>query len=190
MHRWLVQPYLGIVRFYFRRLKLPASRLANLFRPKERFLLPSFASLDEFAGWLAGHTRWRADPLAGVLDIFPSLEHLAWQLTHQGYAADDCDGLAYLAAQGARQFADAPDLIYVVTLVLNPMRLPLEQAAHVLCIFRHAGRWRVVSNGTLYPQAYASFWRALTDNPHCHGHTILFYELRDADLRPARAPTA
>jgi len=190
VHRLLVRPYVALVSWYFRRLKLPLSRLADLFRPKERFLLPSFASLEEFAGWLAAHTRWRPDPLAGAFDIFPSLKHLAWQLAHHGQAADDCDGLAYLAAQGALQFADTPDLVYVVTVVLDPTRLPLQQAAHVLCIFRHAGRWRVVSNSELYPQSYASFWRALTDNPHCQGHAILFYELRDAHLRPAREPAA
>ncbi len=188
MHRLLVRPYLALVSWYFRRLKLPLSRAADRFRPKGRFLLPAFASLDEFAGWLASHTRWRSDPLAGAFDIFPSLEHLGWQIAHQGYAADDCDGLAYLAAQGALQFADAPDRVYVVTVVLDPVHLPLQQAAHVLCIFQHAGRWRVISNGELYPQAFPSFWRALTDNPHCRGHAILFYELRDAHLRPAHAP--
>lgn len=183
-----VRPYVALTHVYFRHVKLPVSRLVDRFRPKSAWNLPAFSSLEEFAQWLAVHTRWRLDPLAGVLDIFPSLGHLAWQLEQKGLVEDDCDGLAFLAAQGARQFADVPGMVYVVTLVLDPRRLPLVQAAHVLCIFRHQGCWRVFSNGGLYPQCYPSFWKALTDNPHCYGQRILSVEVRDADLRPAPEP--
>ncbi|MBC7076891.1 MAG: hypothetical protein H5T92_01055, partial [Synergistales bacterium] len=130
MKRLFVRPYLAVLRAYFGRGKLPLSRLVDRVRPRAGLRLPRFASLEEYAAWMEAHLRWRPDRLAGLLDVFPSLEHAGWQLERRGFIADDCDGLAYVAAQGARQLADDPRDVYVVTLVLDPQRVALREAAH------------------------------------------------------------
>lgn len=188
MKALFVAPYVALVRFYFRWMKVGVSRLVNLFRPKLPFQPPAFASLDEYAEWMREHLRWRADRLGGLLDVFPDLRHLAWQLKRRGIVEDDCDGLAYYSAAVVRQFVDDLKDVYIVSVVLNPRFVPLQQAAHVLCIFRVAGKWRVISNNQLYPRRYATFASALTENPYCRGKEIKFVEIRDAQLRRVHAP--
>jgi hypothetical protein len=184
----LIPPYVGILKGYFRWAKVPLSKaLARLSRRTE-FRAPAFSSLEEYADWMAGHLRWRPDPLAGLLDIFPDLGHMAWQTEQRGYAADDCDGLAYFSAAVVKQFADYRRDIYLVTLVLDPRGVPLSKAAHVLCVFRARGVWRVISNNVLYSEAFPTFWDAARENPYCLGKTIRFVETRDAQLRRVSAP--
>ena len=107
---------------------------------------------------MQNHLKWRLDRLAGMLDVFPSLEYVAWQLENKGVIEDDCDGLAYVAARGALQLADSPNDVYIVTLVLDPARMAVASAAHVICVFRKAGKWYVVSNGKMDARQYPSFW--------------------------------
>lgn len=137
---------------------------------------------------MADHLHWRLDRFSGLLDVFPSLEHAGWQLQHKGVIEDDCDGLAYVAAQGALQLADSPNDVYIVTLVLDPTRLPVAKAAHVICIFKAGNRWYVISNGKIDPRRYPSFWAATTQNSYSHGKEIKFIEVRDAQLERAEPP--
>jgi hypothetical protein len=184
----LVRPYVAAVSAYFRWGKRPLSRLTYLFGHKPAGEAPAFASLEEYAAWMSAGLRWRSDHLGGVWDVFPTMDQMIWQLEKQGYVEDDCDGLAYFSAQMVRQFADDPAQVYVVTLILNPRGLPLQRAAHVLCIFRAGGKWRVISNNELYPRRYATFDEALRENPYTRGQEIEFIEVRDADLKRVDAP--
>ena len=65
-------------------LKRPFSRVANLAKPAVPWQPLQFASLEEYAGWLAERAEWVADPLGGVIDSFPSLGHAAYQLLATG----------------------------------------------------------------------------------------------------------
>jgi len=188
MKRVFVRPYVAALGGYFSRAKLPLSRLVDRGRPKSDFRLPDFASLDEFAEWMVGHLRWRLDRLAGMLDVFPSLEHMGWQLEHKGVVEDDCDGLAYIAAQGVLGLADGPTDVYIVTLLLDPAHLPVAKAAHVICVFRIQGKWGVISNGRLESRQYPSFWAAVTQNSYSQGKEIKFIETRNADLERVDVP--
>lgn len=188
MKRLFVRPYVAALGGYFSRAKLPVSRAIDRVRPKSAFHLPEFASLDQFAEWMNRHLRWRLDRLAGMIDVFPSLEHVAWQLEKGGFVEDDCDGLAYVAAQGARQLADSADDVFIVTLVLDPTHISVKKAAHVMNVFRHQGKWHVVSNGRLDQRHYPSFWAAVTQNAYSRGHEIRFLETRNADLERVPRP--
>jgi hypothetical protein len=183
-----IPPYVVVLGTYFRWVKLPLSRLVSRFRPKIAFQPPVLSSLEEYAGWISQHLRWRSDPLNGVLDIFPDLRYLAWQLDRKGMAEEDCDGLAYFHASAVAQFADSPSDIYVVTIVLDPRRISLQEAAHVICIFRSGGKWRVISNLEVYPRRYPTFLAALSENPYCRGRPIKLVEVRDAHLRRVAQP--
>jgi hypothetical protein len=183
-----IRPYVAIVSRYFRWAKLPLSQLANLLRPWRPWKPLDVGTLDEYAAWMKDHLRWRPDPLAGMLDIFPSLGHMAWQLERNGTAADDCDGLAYFSAAVVGQFADRPDGVYVVSMVLDPRHLPVVMAAHVICVFHAGGAWRVISNSELFPRSYPTFDEAVRDNPYARGHEIMHLEVRDARLRRVQAP--
>jgi hypothetical protein len=184
----LIPPYLGIVRGYFRWVKVPLSRALGQFSRRMEFRPPSFSSLEAYAGWMAHHLRWRMDPLWGLLDTFSDLGHMAWQIEQRDYAADDCDGLAYYSAQIVAQFADDHRDIYIVTLVIDPRHTPLSEAAHVECIFRTRGHWRVISSTILYPETYPTFWSAVRENPYCRGRKLLLVEVRDARWRRVPAP--
>jgi hypothetical protein len=183
-----VRPYVTTLGGYFSRAKLPLSRLVDRTRPKADFSLPEFASLEDFASWMQTHLKWRLDRLAGMLDVFPSLEYVGWQLENNGVVEDDCDGLAYVAARGALQLADAPADVYVVTLVLDPATMAMASAAHVICVFRRAGKWYVVSNGRMDARQYPSFWAAVTQNSYSQGREIKFLEARDANLERVEPP--
>src|SRR5512139_802243 len=101
-------------------------------------------SLDAYAGWLSTHTEWVPDPLGGLWDSYPSRDHLGWQLRNLGKVRDDCDGLAYFTALTVGPLADpgSEPLVVSVTLGLGATRL--SSSVHALCLFKHAGRWRVI----------------------------------------------
>lgn len=177
--------YVWPLRLYFRWLKVPLSRIANRFKPKASWPHLTWASLGDFDRWLRDHATWTSDPAGGALDLFPSREHLAWQLNQFGRVADDCDGLACFSAGFVHQFCERPEEVYIVTVVLDPFSFPekpLFYAAHVICIFRCPDGWRVTSNQFVDPQCYESFETAVTDNTYTRGHPLLFCEVRDADL--------
>lgn len=188
MNPLLVRPYVATVGAYFRWVKLPLSQVTARFAHQSQAALPTFGSLDEYVRWMGTHLRWRSDGLAGVWDVFPSLAGMVWQLEQQGFAEDDCDGLAFFSAQMVKPFADNERDVYIVTVVLNPRHLPLERAAHVLCVFRNAGAWRVISNNEMYPRRYSTFAAALAENPYARGQEIKLVEVRDIDLRRVPAP--
>jgi len=189
MKRLFVRPYVAVLGSYFSRAKLPLSRMVDRTRPRSTTLnLPQFASVEDLAEWMQDHLRWRMDRLRGLLDVFPSLEHVAWQLKHKGVVEDDCDGLAFVAARGALQIADFPGDVYVVTMVLDPGKLPVDRAAHVICVFRRQSKWYVVSNGKIDARQYASFRDAVTQNEYSYGHEIKFLEARDANLERVGLP--
>ena len=60
-------------------------------------------------------------------------------------------------------------------------------APHVICLFRRAGRWRMISNSLVFADAWLDFEEALQENPYAFGHPLLFYEVRDANLRFVRS---
>ena len=189
MNRLFVRPYVATLAGYFTRLKLPLSRMVDRTRPRlSRLILPYFASVEDLAAWMDTHLRWRMDRLNGLLDVFPSLEHAAWQLEHRGQIADDCDGLALVAAQGALQLADFPGDVYVVTMVLDPEKLPVTEAAHAICVFRRRGEWYVVSNGKIDARQYSTFQAAVSQNDYSRGYEIKFLEARDTNLERVAPP--
>jgi len=163
------------------------SRLVNLFRPRLPWRPRLFASLDAYGEWLPTAVRWKLEPLGGLFDTFPSLGHIEWQLQTRGRFEDDCDGLAYFSANCVLPFCDDPADCYVVTVVIDPFEVGLLYAAHVLCIFRSGGFWRVISNDELYPQRWDSFEEALQQNGYCQGHRLLLVEIRDRHLRYLRS---
>ena len=188
MKELLVRPYVAAVGAYLHYAKLPLSHLTARFEHASKALLPTFESLDEYVRWMGEHLRWRSDGFGGVWDVFPSLAGMLWQLEQQGIAEDDCDGLAFFSAQVVKAFADNEQDVYIVTLVLDPRHLPLERAAHVVCVFRSGGAWRVISNTELYPRRYTTFAAALSENPYARGQEIRLVEVRDSELRRVPAP--
>jgi len=188
MNPLIVRPYVATLGAYFRWVKLPLSHVTARFGHHSKAPLPTFGSLDDYLRWMGEKLHWRSDGLGGVWDVFPSLAGLAWQLEHQGFAEDDCDGLAFFSAHMVKPFADSERDVYIVTLVLNPRHLPLERAAHVVCVFRSAGAWRVISNTEMYPRRYPTFAAALAENPYARGQEIKLVEVRDSELRRVPAP--
>jgi len=182
------RPYVAALRAYFRWLKMPLSRLSQRFAPRSPANPPTFNSLDDYVRWMGEKLRWRSDGLGGVWDTFPSLANMIWQLENKGFAEDDCDGLAYFSAMMVKPFADSDKDIYIVTIVLSPRRMPLNQAAHVVCIFRSGGAWRVISNAEIYPRKYATFAEAVAENPYTRGQDVKLVEVRDIKLRRVSAP--
>ncbi len=171
----------------FRLIKLPLSAALNSVAPKAPWTTFSatWQTLDEYAAWLPAHTRWRADRLGGLVDRFPDLKTIAAQFRDKGLFEEDCDGLALFSAQNVRQFADDLDASYVVTVILDPFTFTsnsLQYAAHVLCVFRHQGAWRVVSNTAVLAESFASFAQAVQTNAYCAGHPLLWLEVRDFRL--------
>ena len=187
---WVLKVYVALWGAWFRWGRLPASRIFNRLRPRLKqadFPTPPFETLKAFASWWSRHARWVPDPLGGALDVVASWEHALWQLHRKGVFEDDCDGLAYVGAQFLRRIPGV-DTCYIVTLLLDPYEFPsfktgVYKGAHVLCIFRYRNTWRVLSNDTLYPESWSSFEDALHRNPFCEGHRIIWYEVRDADMR-------
>jgi len=142
-------------------------------------------SLDAYAQWLPGHVRWKPDRLGGVIDVFPTRETIAAQFQQKGYFEEDCDGLAYFSAQNLLHFVENPNRISIVTVVMDPFTFekdPLLYAAHVIVVFQYRGKWRVISNDTLYPEEFDSFAEAVQFNPYCRNHPVLWTEVRDKDL--------
>ncbi len=179
--------YVPLWTFWFRWGRRPLSWLVDRFRPHVPLPPRRFQSLEEFAQWWAAHTRWRSDPLKGAIDVVASLAYAQWQWREKGVFEGDCDGLAYVAAQHLSPLVDKGHC-YIVTLLLNPFDFSglwegLQMGAHVLCIFRYRGKWRVLSNTELFPQAWDTFDEALHLNPYTRGHTVLWYEIRDAHMR-------
>jgi hypothetical protein len=179
--------YWRLLAAVFRWGKVPFSKLIARMRPRAPW--PGhevqWESLEAYGQWLRTHARWKPDRLRGLIDVFPTRETLAAQFRAKGYVEDDCDGLAYFSAQNVIPFADDPNKITIVTVVLDPYtfsRQPLLYAAHVILLFPHEGAWRVISNNVLYPDAYDSFAEAVQHNPYCRGHPVLWAEARDKDL--------
>ena len=185
--QWLIAFYVFGLKVWFRWGKVPLSRLADLFRPHLPWQQRAFASLEEYGQWLPSAVRWKQEPLGGAFDTFPSLEHIEWQLQTKGLFEDDCDGLAFFSAQNLLPFYNDPADGYVVTIIINPFQVGVQYAAHVLCIFRSSGFWRVISNDELYPQRWSSFEDALQENGYCRGHPLLHVEIRDRNLRYLRS---
>lgn len=185
--QWLTALYVFGLKVWLRWGKMALSSLADRFRPHLPWQGHTFASLEEYGRWLPGAVRWKQEPLGGIFDTFPSLEHIEWQLQTRGRFEDDCDGLAYFSAQNVLPFCDNPADCHVVTVIINPFEVGVMYAAHVLCIFRSGGFWRVISNDELYPQRWDSFEQALQENGYCRGHALLHVEIRDAHLRYQRS---
>ncbi len=186
----LLTLYVRILGWWFRLGKAPLSGLANLLRPRLALDLPAFDDLPAFAVWWERHTEWKPDPFNGAFDIFPALANAAWQWAQQGIVRDDCDGLAYIAANQVKPFADSASEVYVVTIITDPFswgKQGLLMAPHVICLFRRAGRWQMVSNSEVFADTWDDFEEALRANPYATGHPLLFYEVRDANLRFVRS---
>jgi len=190
-HRRLVRGlYWRGLAISFRALKIPLSTIANAVAAKAPW--SSFATrwdtLEEYAAWLKPrrYADWRPDPLGGLLDYFPSLDTIAAQFRDKGKFVDDCDGLALFSAQNVRQFADDPDAVYIVTLIMDPFSFDdkaLERAAHVICVFRREGVWRVVSNTDVFDERFPSLAAAVQKNSYCIIHPVLWAEVRNTRLR-------
>ena len=175
----------------------PLSRLVNLIRPRSTTPLPRFASLEAFARWWRANTRWRPDPVFGLVDIIPSLEYAQWAFEQRGRFEEDCDGLAYVAGHCLTRVPGV-DAVYIVTLAFDPFATALAPAhttwadriasiAHVICVFRQGNKWGVVSNSDVYAPQWSSFAEAVTQNPACAGSPILWYEVRELSLRRVAA---
>ncbi len=189
VHRRLARSaYWRLLALVFRWGKVPFSKALG--RLEKRAPWPGhdarWDSLDEYARWLPQHVRWKPDRLSGFIDAFPTKETIAAQFRDKGIFEEDCDGLAYFSAQNLVSFADDPNRITVVTVVLDPFsfkRQALLYAAHVIVIFPYEGKWRVISNDTLYPDEFEHFAEAIQFNPYCHDHPVLWTEVRDKDLK-------
>lgn len=184
--------YWRSLSIWFRWGKLPLSELANRARAETPW--PSFETawqdLDDYASWLARHVRWKKDPLWGAFDTFLSPEAMAAQMRDKGRVEKDCDGLAHFSALNLRYLLDDDSKIYIVTLILDPFSFQKERllyAAHVLCVFKYDDAWRVISNGSLYPTHFASFAQAVQHNPYCASHPVLWFEVRDTNLKRLHA---
>ncbi len=182
--------YIAGLQIWFRTVKVPLSRAAGYFRDGIDPVNRSFPSLEEFAAWWQTHARWRADPFNGVLDMFPTLGQAELQLRRNACVEDDCDGLAYVAANQLRAHYGPANEVYVVTIITDPFSWKqdaLAMAAHVICVFGHQDQWRIVSNEALFPDTWADFETAVNDNPYTRGHPVLFYEVRTSDLKFIRS---
>ncbi len=193
MKRLVRAAYVGLWSAWFRWGRGLVSRLVDLIRPKSKTPLPRFASLEAFARWWRANTRWRSDPLFGVLDIMPSGGYAQWCFETKGRFEEDCDGLAYIACHYLTRVPNVRD-IYLVTLAYDPIVVlsrqgraswaeRLSNIAHVICVFRQHDRWGVVSNTDVYLPQWSSFGEAVTQNPACAGQPILWYEVRELTLR-------
>jgi len=187
VQRCLVALYVFGLKLWFRWGKLALSWVVNLFRPRLPWQRRAFASLEAYGEWLPGAVAWKQEPLSGAFDTFPSLEHIEWQLETRGRFEDDCDGLAYFSANNVLPFCDDPAECFVVTVIINPFEVGLLYAAHVMCIFKSEGAWRVISNDELLAQRWSTFEEALEQNPYCRGHRLLHVEVRDHNLRYLRS---
>jgi len=186
--RLLREIYWRLLALWFGRGKAPWSRLVNLFRRKAPW--PShpirWQTVDDFAEELPNLVRWKSDPLGGAFDTFLNREVMAERFRRQGIMEKDCDGLALFTACNLEFLLHREHAIYLVTIILDPFSFaqqPLLYSAHVLCVFRHQGGWRASSNETLYPEVFESFTAAVQHNPYCQGHPILWFEVRDLNLR-------
>lgn len=185
--RWVfLKVYLALWTSWFRWGKVALGRLLARVQPRVPWQPHEFPSLEAFVRWWADHAEWVSDPLWGAIDFFPSLNYLAWQLHTRGCVEEDCDGLAYGAAQFLRRWADDGQC-YVVTVILDPFQFSslwegILKGAHVMCFFRQGREWRVFSNKVLYPDRWPTFASALHANPFCRGRRVLWYERRDANL--------
>lgn len=174
----------------FRAFKVPLSGIANSLAPKAPWtsFTTRWDTLEDYANWLLDpqHAAWRSDPLGGIVDYFPTLGTIAAQFRSKGKFEDDCDGLALFSAQNVRQFADDPDAVYIVTLIMDPFSFgsrALDFSAHVICVFRREGAWQVVSNTVVFADRHPSFAAAVQKNPYCAAHPVLWVEVRDIRLR-------
>lgn len=179
--------YWRMLALVFRWGKVPFSKALG--RLQKRAPWPGhdarWDSLKDYARWLPGHVRWKPDRLGGVIDVFPTRETIAAQFQEKGYFEEDCDGLAYFSAQNLVSFVADPNKITIVTVVLDPFtfkKSPLLYAAHVIVVFQYHGKWRVISNDTLYGDEFDSFAEAIQFNPYCREHPVLWVEVRDKDL--------
>lgn len=168
--------------------KIALSRFVNFFRRKAPW--PSYEvswhNLDEYGEWLPKHVCWTSDPLWGLFDTFYNREIIAEHYRKKGVFEKDCDGLALFSAYNLEYLLPAPSQIYLVTVILDPFSFqeaPLFHAAHVLCVFYLGGTWRVISNDTLFPDCFESFAEAVQYNSYCADHPVLWFEVRDTDLR-------
>ena len=165
------------------RFKRPFSRAVMSLRPSLPWQPLEFATLEEYAQWLPQHVRWVPDPLGGVVDFFPSLGYMAWQLFTKGEFEDDCDGLAFFSAANVEPFCDRPEDRYLVTVLINPFDMGLANAAHVMLFFKHQGKWRVISNQVLFDQRWDTFLDALMGNPYVGGRPVLWTVIQDLRFR-------
>ena len=179
--------YWRFLALVFRWGKVPFSRVLGRF--EKRAPWPGhdaqWETLEDYARWLSGHVRWKPDRLGGVIDVFPTRETIAAQFKEKGYFEEDCDGLAYFSGQNLIQFVEDPNKINIVTVVLDPFTFkenPLLYSAHVILVFQYRGKWRVISNDTLYAGEFDSFAEAIQFNPYCRNHPVLWAEVRDKDL--------
>ena len=179
--------YWRTLALVFRWGKVPFSKALG--RLEKRAQWPGhdthWETLEDYARWLPGHVRWKPDRLGGLIDVFPTRETIAAQFQEKGYFEEDCDGLAYFSAQNLIQFVEDPNKITIVTVVLDPFTFKekaLLYAAHVIVAFQYRSKWRVISNDTLYADAFDSFVEAVQFNPYCRDHPVLWTEVRDKDL--------
>lgn len=179
--------YWRLLALTFRFGKVPFSQLLGRLEPRAPW--PGhhdhWDSLEAYAKWLPGHVRWKPDRLGGVIDAFPTRQTIAAQFKEKGVFEEDCDGLAYFSAQNLPQFVDDPNKITIVTVILDPYTFDkhaLLYAAHVLLVFQYQGKWRAISNDTLYSETFDSFAEAIQFNPYCKNHPVLWVEVRDKDL--------
>lgn len=197
--RWFLGPYVRFIAAWLRYGKPVLSKVIALIKAREPVDLKApFAfskicernpsDLEGLAQWLVEHTEWISDPLWGLLDFFPSAEHIEWQLDHgDGIFRDDCDGLAYLTALAVRPFCDDATENFLVTVIYDPLEVPVRGSAHVLNLFKHRGQWRIASNALLDSKAWETPCSALYDNGYyhqwCRGAELQYIEVRDAQLR-------
>ena len=179
--------YWRLLALVFRWGKVPFSKFLGRLSPRAAW--PGhdaqWKSLEDYGRWLHSHVHWKPDRLGGLIDVFPTRETVAAQFKEKGVFEDDCDGLAYFSGQNLIQFADDPNKITLVTVVLDPYTFQensLLYSAHVIVIFPYQGQWRVISNNVLYPDAFDSFAEAVQFNPYCRDHPVLWAEARDRDL--------
>ena len=182
--------YIAGLQIWFRTVKVPLSRMVGYFKDGIEPEARDFPSLEAFGEWWQAHARWKADPFKGALDTFPTLRQAELQLSRAACVEDDCDGLAFVAANQLQAQLPASQEVYVVTIITDPFswdQQALLMAAHVICVFRHEGLWRIVSNETLYSETWTDFETAVMDNPYTRGHPVLFYEVRTPDLKFVRS---
>jgi hypothetical protein len=183
---WLSKCFVFGVKNWLRWGKPLLSKTTNTFKPQLSIASThTFESLEDFAEWLKAHTKWKGEPLRGLFDTYPSLEHLNWQLDTKGYVEDDCDGLAYFAAVNVIPFCDSPSDSYVVSVIFDPLEVALESFAHAICVFKSGGMWRVISNGELDPGKWQTLDEAVLENGACRRdkEALRCVEKRTSDLR-------